>query len=244
MEENMISKNMKLERRAFKFRLDSLSEEGVFTGYASIFGVEDSYRDIVEAGAFKKTLRETKSYPCLWYHDPAEPIGIITAEEDSKGLLIRGEINMEVRRASEIRALMKQGAVKGLSIGFETVKAKVDEKNGTRTIKEIRLWEVSLVTFQACPGAEVSDVKSSFADDIDAALLVVADLDDRAWASEGQRPQVHKAIEKLMALVAAEPPTGTAPANDEPPDTAEASDLAEIKSSVEEVNAFLTLCTS
>ena len=139
---------------------------------------------------------------------------------------------------------MKQGAVKGLSIGFETVKAKVDEKNGTRTIKEIRLWEVSLVTFQACPGAEVSDVKSSFADYIDAALLVVADLDDRAWASEGQRPQVHKAIEKLMALVAAEPPTGTAPANDEPPDTAEASDLAEIKSSVEEVNAFLTLCTS
>lgn len=146
----------------FKFALEEDGSKGTFTGYASVFGAVDSYSDVVEKGAFKKSIRERNPLPMLWSHMVDQPIGIITAKEDQNGLRVEGHLNLDVQRASEVRSLMKQGAVKGLSIGYETVKSVADEidKAPVRRLQEIRLWEVSPVVFPACREAVIGDVKS------------------------------------------------------------------------------------
>ena len=150
---------MELERKEFKFEIKSVNEDGIFEGYASVFGNKDSYDDVVEPGAFKKTLQEKKTFPLLWYHSPREPIGIVEeAYEDGKGLKIKGKINLAVQRGKEIYHLLKQGAIKGLSIGFQTVKEAWE--GNIRKLKEIKLWEISLVTFPANELALVESVKA------------------------------------------------------------------------------------
>jgi hypothetical protein len=151
----------KLETKEFPFILTKMDEEaGTFTGYASIWDVVDSYGDSVARGAFKKTLKENESFPMLWSHNTDTPIGIIMGKEDKAGLAIEGQLNLDVERARDIRSLMMQKAIKGLSIGYQTKKEDVDRDAGTRILKEIKLWEISPCVFQACPGAVVEGVKS------------------------------------------------------------------------------------
>jgi HK97 family phage prohead protease len=151
----------KLETKEFAFVLTKMDEEaGTFTGYASIWDVVDSYGDSVAKGAFRKTLRDNESFPMLWSHNTDTPIGIITGKEDKTGLAVEGKLNLEVQRAVEIRSLMKQKAIKGLSIGYQTLKEDADREAGTRILKEIKLWEISPCVFQACPNALIEDVKS------------------------------------------------------------------------------------
>jgi hypothetical protein len=151
----------KLLTKEFPFVLTKMDEEeGTFTGYASIWDMVDSYGDSVQRGAFKKTLKDNDSFPMLWSHYITEPIGIIAGKEDKVGLAVEGKINLEVQRGKESRSLMKQGAVNGLSIGYQTLKEDVDRENGTRLLKEIKLWEVSVCVFQACPGATVEAIKA------------------------------------------------------------------------------------
>ena len=150
-----------METKDFKFSLSKVDDEaGTFDGYASVFGVTDSYNDVVEVGAFKKTLKENKEFPLLWSHDPALPIGIIRGEEDGKGLKVHGDLNLEVEAAREKRSLIKQGAIKGMSIGYEAIKAPYDDADKVRRLKEIRLWEISLVVFPANRKATVTNVKT------------------------------------------------------------------------------------
>ena len=149
------------ETKTFPFVLSKMDEElGVFTGYASIWDVIDSFGDSVAKGAFKKTLKEGGSFPMLWSHNIDEPIGVIGGREDKTGLYVEGRLNLDVQRAREVRSLMKQGAVTGLSIGYQTMKEDVDRENATRILKEIKLWEISPCVFQACPGAVIEDVKA------------------------------------------------------------------------------------
>ena len=134
-------------------------EAGVFTGYASIFGNLDQHGDIVLPGAFRKSLAERgKRVPLLWQHDTTEPIGVLELVEDGKGLRVeRGEINLETARGREAYALLKQGAIKGLSIGYQVVQDGWQGK--VRQLKELKLLEVSLVTFPANELAGVTAVK-------------------------------------------------------------------------------------
>jgi len=152
-----------IERKNIEFKYtlgEGETEAGTFSGYLSVFDVVDSYGDVVKRGAFKKTLREKKQFPLLWSHDWMEPIGVATGVEDEKGLFITGRLNLDVQRAREIRSLMAQGAVVGLSIGYTVVKKEIDNETGVRTLKEINLWEGSPCVFQACPDAEIEEVKS------------------------------------------------------------------------------------
>src|SRR5690349_20522687 len=99
--------------------------DGLFSGYASLFGVPDLGRDVVAPGAFAETLRARGpgGVRMLWQHDPAEPIGRwLSLAEDARGLRVEGCLNLAVQRAREIDALMREGAVDGLSIGFRTVR--------------------------------------------------------------------------------------------------------------------------
>lgn len=150
------------------FEVKSVGDTGTFTGLGSVFGEVDSYRDIVVKGAFKNSLldfeRKKRKVPMLWQHRMAQPIGIYTKlEETSEGLYVEGEINMDVQQGREAHALMKQGALTGLSIGYETVSEKFIKKNEVpyRELHEVKLWEISPVTFPAGDSARVDSVKSA-----------------------------------------------------------------------------------
>lgn len=141
--------------------IHSLAEDGVFDGYASLFGIADLGKDVVAPGAFAESLkrRGPRGVRMLWQHDPAEPIGRwLTIVEDARGLRVRGRLNLAVERAKEIHALMREGAVDGLSIGFKVERARKD-RTGLRRLEKLDLWEISLVTFPMHPGARVSGVK-------------------------------------------------------------------------------------
>lgn len=172
------------ERRGFNFELKSLDEHGVFEGYAAVFGNEDLGGDIIEPGAFTKTLQENTRLPILWQHEPKEPIGVtLEAYEDGRGLRVRGQLNLETTRGREAYALLKQGALKGLSIGYDAIKEVWE--GSKRRLKEIRLWEWSLVTFPMNPLAKVTSVKAvvPFQD------LPLAD-EGRAWDADAARARV------------------------------------------------------
>lgn len=133
-----------------------VDHEGTFEGYASLFGVADLGGDIIEAGAFTNTLnrRGAAGVRMLWQHDAAEPLGIwLSLTEDAHGLRVRGRLNAGVRRADDVRALLRNGAVDGLSIGFRTGRAR--REGSVRRIFQLDLWEVSIVTFPMAPGARI-----------------------------------------------------------------------------------------
>lgn len=145
------------ERKLLSGALGSIDDEGVFEGYASLFGVPDLGADVIEAGAFRETLakREAAGVRLLWQHDPGDPIGVwLSLTEDTHGLRVRGRLSLEARRARDVHALIKSGAVDGLSIGFRTERAR-RETTGLRRIFRLDLWEVSVVTFPMAPGARV-----------------------------------------------------------------------------------------
>ena len=140
-----------------------LKTRGAFEGYASLFGVEDQGRDVVLPGAFRASLarRGAHDIRMLFQHDPAQPVGIWDdIREDARGLHVRGRLIEEVARAAELMALMRAGALDGLSIGFRARKATRDARTGQRRLEEIDLWEISIVTFPMLPGARVDGVKS------------------------------------------------------------------------------------
>ncbi len=142
--------------------LKGVSGDGSFSGYASLFGEVDLGRDTIEPGAFSKSLRARGAVGVrmLFQHDPAEPIGAWTViREDERGLYVEGVLSPGVARAREVHALMKSGALDGLSIGFRTVRARTDKASGVRRILEADLWEISVVTFPMLPAARVSNVK-------------------------------------------------------------------------------------
>lgn len=156
--------NKMMNKYECPLEIKELSDDGSFSGYGSVFGNVDYYGDVVEAGAFTKTLA-AKMPAMLWQHDSAEPIGVWTKiAEDEKGLYMEGRLlTGKVSRASEAHELLKAGAVKGLSIGYmPKVWEWLKDNNGDsiRHLKEIDLWEVSLVTFPANEAAVVTSVKS------------------------------------------------------------------------------------
>ena len=136
--------------------------DGHFEGYASLFGREDKGRDIIMPGAFRASLakRGAGEVRMLFQHDPAQPIGVWESiREDARGLYVRGRLIEDVARAREILALLRFGAIDGLSIGFNTRKAVRDARTGQRRLYEIDLWEISIVTFPMLPSAKISAVK-------------------------------------------------------------------------------------
>ena len=151
-----------LETKVLAGAPPAASEAGVIEGYASLFGAADLAGDVVAPGAFADSLRRrgVRGVRMLWQHDPAEPIGAWTAlVEDARGLRVTGRLNLAVARAREIHALLRQGAVDGLSIGYRVERAR-RERAGLRRLERIDLWEVSVVTFPAQPGARVDAAKA------------------------------------------------------------------------------------
>jgi HK97 family phage prohead protease len=189
---------MNLEYKSVQFLATDVKQEerngvqiGIIEGYASTWDI-DRGNDEIKRGAFIKSLdrHKTNSRPVRMYygHDSAELIGGFPpadAYEDEKGLYMKGEINLEVQRGKEVYALAKQGVLTDMSIGFSVPDRKNNIetiKKGDRTIrviKEVELWEVSLVSEPMNANANITMVKSatSFGD------LPLADR-GREWDSE------------------------------------------------------------
>lgn len=148
------------DRLDVPFKIKAVSEDGLFSGYGSVFGVIDSYKEVVSPGAFSESLSQ-RTPALLWQHRSGEPIGVYSAiREDQTGLYVEGKLALKTARGAEAYELLKMGAISGLSIGFVTRDDSYDRVTGIRTLKKVDLWEVSLVTFPANDAARVSGVKS------------------------------------------------------------------------------------
>jgi HK97 family phage prohead protease len=153
----------------FHFEIKSVNEEGQFTGILSVYNVVDLGGDLVEPGAFTKTLQETGGrVPCMYRHE--EPIGMLEVSDTGAGLEVKGQLVMDtladgspkVPEALKAHALMSAGIVKGMSIGYRTVKAQIEK--GIRHLKELALMEGSVVVFPMCPPAQITSVKEEKGD--------------------------------------------------------------------------------
>ena len=145
---------------------------GKFSGYASVFGNVDHARDVVVKGAFASTIKSLnesgKTIPILWQHDPHQPVGKFTKlEEDDYGLYVEGELLVnDVAKAKEAYALMKNGVIDGLSIGYYVKQDgyEYDQDKDIFFLKDLELRETSIVTFPCNELAAVLDVKSKLED--------------------------------------------------------------------------------
>jgi HK97 family phage prohead protease len=140
--------------------------QGIFEGYLSVFGNTDSYKDIVEPGAFQKTINDARGrsskylFPVLWQHDPREPIGgFLDMKEDRKGLFVRAQLDLNAPLGQRAYSGLKMGYLDGLSIGYDTIKHKYI--SDVRHLLEVRMWEGSVVTFPANDLTRVSQVKGA-----------------------------------------------------------------------------------
>lgn len=154
------------EVRSYALQIKATGDDGSVEGYGSVFGVRDNYDDVIAPGAFSASLKAHKAEgtmpAMLWQHDACEPIGVWTEMvEDSKGLRIKGKLALDTVRGKEAHALLKLGALNGLSIGFMSKQWTYDRDTEVRTLTEIDLWEVSLVTFPANDKARVTNVKAA-----------------------------------------------------------------------------------
>ena len=155
-----------MNKKDLSFEIKAVSDDGLFSGYASVFDNVDSYGDIVRKGAFVESIGEWeakgKMPPILWNHDPSDPIGVYTKmQEDDKGLFVEGRLLIDdVPRAKQTHALMKAGVIDGLSIGYRVKEYLYNVDEEVTDLIKLSLREVSIVTFPANPETRIEAVKS------------------------------------------------------------------------------------
>ena len=155
-----------MNKKDLSFEIKAVSDDGLFSGYASVFDNVDSYGDIVRKGAFVESISEWeakgKMPPILWNHDPSDPIGVYTKmQEDEKGLYVEGKLLIDdVPRARQTHALMKAGVIDGLSIGYRVKEYLYNVDEEVTDLIKLSLREVSIVTFPANPETRIEAVKS------------------------------------------------------------------------------------
>lgn len=165
----MNHKSAAFKTRAFEWDTKAVSDDGLFSGYGSVFDVVDSYNEVVAPGAFTNSLAELKAkgraLPILWQHRTGDPIGDWQAmSEDSIGLKGEGALWLEDAPYARIAYRgMKSRAITGLSIGYYVLKSSYNEKTWIRTLEEVELVECSIVTVPANDEARIDAIKARIA---------------------------------------------------------------------------------
>lgn len=186
--------------------LTEAGQRGRIAGYASRFGEPDQSGDVVASGAFGAALdrlrQAGRSVKMLWQHDPARPLGVWSkVVENGTGLWVRGQVLTDLALGREAVLLMAAGALDGLSIGYRVVRAERNRETGGRTLLEIDLWEVSLVTFPMLatarahvePPAAAAPREPVTADD-DIAVALAAALTGQAGAARNSNPMTRETV--------------------------------------------------
>lgn len=177
---------VKFEQKSVDY--DEDKNIGIVKGYASTFDNMDRAEDVISRGAFDKTILDFKNsgrpVRMLWQHNSSELIGGYPADKmyiDEKGLFVVGEINLETQRGREAYALAKQGVLSDFSIGFRINDFEIEKEDDKiiRVIKELELFEVSLVGEPMNTQATFTEIKSV----VPYQDLPLADADSR-WNSE------------------------------------------------------------
>lgn len=152
---------------------------GIFEGYASVFGNVDSYGDKVLKGAFSKSLAKSfpnngAGIPCYWSHrmdDPEFILGeTISAVEDDHGLKVRVSLDLDNPKAAAAYRALKAGAVNQMSFAYEVLDSEfIPEKGakfgGVNELRELNIFEVSVVQIGANTATSIDMVKSAMKND-------------------------------------------------------------------------------
>lgn len=195
---------MKRKVRNFTYHVKEVDEEGHFSGYASVYNVIDSYREVVVPGAFANTLRKWATRgrlpPALWQHRSSEPVGPFTKMvEDERGLYTEGQLLVkDVQRSREARAFMLSKTVDGMSIGFNSIIEEYNSETKLLSLKEIDLWEVSIVTFPANTESLITEVKSMFDGNVPSIKEIEEVLRDAGFSRTQAKALVGHGYEGLL----------------------------------------------
>ncbi|MFB7798941.1 HK97 family phage prohead protease [Isoptericola sp. NPDC056134] len=225
-------------------------EEGQFSAYASVFGNEDSYGDVVVPGAFEKTLADwaakDSEIPLLFGHrmdDPDFNIGhVVSAVEDEKGLLVTAQLDLESPKAAQVYRLLKGRRIDQMSFAYDVIDGgavKHDEQS-VYELRELKLYEVSVVPIGANQETEILAVKAA-ADALTSGTKAGRVLSAK---NESELRKAHDAIGNVLATLGEanedqEKASGHTAANAEEPSGAKAEeqrvnpsarDLATLKS--------------
>ena len=210
----MTVKTVGVAHAAFKIKAagpeDGL-DEGVFTGYASVFGNVDSYGDIVEPGAFKDTLEAWRAkgdpIPLLWGHDTYDPFSNLghidpnEAVEDAKGLLVRGQLDLTNPKALQVFKMLKGRRVTDMSFAYG-VQEERKSADGNHLLK-LDLYEASVVPVGANAETDILAVKAALADVGLKAGRVLSSANETALKEAASRVMDGvRAIESVLASVA------------------------------------------
>lgn len=229
--------------------------EGSFEGYCSVFGNKDSYGDIVVKGAFATTLAEWDEkgdvIPLLWGHDFADPFSnigsIVKAEEDEVGLKVTGVFDLENPKAQQVYRLAKGRRVTGMSFAYDVRDHEV--KDDAVYLKDLHIYEASIVPIGANPEAGVTDVKSA----AEHLLEHVADVKAGRVLAAKHIDSLRSAQEAIGVVIAAAEASDQSKASDTPEvssaeasgnervletSSAEASEAKAAPSSVEQLAAI------
>ncbi len=239
--EHKAPKQPEVEMKSHDFEFKASDDEtNVIEGYAATFGGSpDSYGDIIKQGAFKKTLKENGDrVKFLWAHNWNEVIGrVIEAREDSKGLFIKVKVS-DTQRGRDTMTLIKDGTIDRMSIGYRTIQYDYDNTTGVRTLKEVRLFEVSAVPIPANENAVITGAKNDnlYGDDstgnaMDAITELVADVKAGKTISAKTKTAIVTAIEDLKSAQGSLETLLDAVDNsedEEPDDAAKAKQLADM----------------
>lgn len=211
-----------MEKLIFDFEMKEMNDStGEFWGYSAVKGNVDLGGDLIDDGAFTKTLLEKKEFPLTWLHDVRDILGVSRVEEDSIGLKTHGVFNLAVQSAREKYALLKQGAITSMSFGYKAV--KVMWEKDVRRLKEIKLFEIALVPFGMNPLATISAVKShdlALGDSLSMLLSLPTDIKAGRVISSANLKLIQQAAEALRALLEAAQPSSDTVKGEKPPDNA------------------------
>jgi HK97 family phage prohead protease len=157
--------------KSYQASVKAAGDDGMFEGYASVFGNIDSYGDVVEKGAFADTLTEWdasgKTLPVLFGHDFSDPFsnigGVVSAVEDDHGLKVTGRLDLDNPKAAQVYRLLKGGRISDMSFAFDVTDSGRGQVDGqdVNLLKALKLYEVSIVPVGANAEAGVTDVKAA-----------------------------------------------------------------------------------
>jgi HK97 family phage prohead protease len=193
-----------LKTKAFKFDVKANKEDnaGQFTGRASVYGVVDAYNDVVMPGAFDRTLEELAgNIVVLNQHNPSDPIGKASLTDSEMSLNAVGQLVLDLPSAKDAYVRLQNGLIDGISIGYEVTKEQY--VGDVRQLQEIKLWEISLVTFPANSFARVTDVKGLLSQLADERLaqLVLEVLPNHEGRREVECKETRQKLSDVVAMI-------------------------------------------
>lgn len=208
----MRTKDVALAARQVKAGPDDGMADGEFSAYASVFGNVDSYGDRVVKGAFANTLAEWKDLgipvPLLFGHNMSDPdynIGYIkSAEEDDHGLLVNAVLDLDNPKAAQVYRMLKGRRVNQMSYAYDVVDSVEEKTDGVTVneLREIKLYEVSVVTIGANQETEVLAVKSAAAAlEAKAGRALSAKNEESLRSVRNQLSEASKVIGEVLSAV-------------------------------------------